>query len=82
MEQKSRNEIKENFSFLWKEVPWFLKVVLNLCLLLFIFFFVHGCASLWRSYPQDNVVEEIAEEVIKQKTGLNLDLTPFSPEKK
>lgn len=28
----------------------------------------------------DNVVEELCEEVIKQKTGWDIDLTPDSPE--
>lgn len=33
-------------------------------------------------FKQDNPVEEVAEEVIKAKTGLDVDLTPNSPEKK
>jgi len=32
--------------------------------------------------PQDNPVEEAAEYVIEQETGLSVDLTPESPEKK
>lgn len=39
-----------------------------------------SCSSLWQSYPEDNIVEEIAEEVIDQETGLDLDLSPFSSE--
>lgn len=31
---------------------------------------------------EDNLVEEIAEEIIETKTGENLDLTPQSPENK
>ncbi len=30
----------------------------------------------------DNPVEEIAEEVIESQTGVDVDLTPNSPEKK
>jgi hypothetical protein len=30
----------------------------------------------------DNFVEEIAEEVIQEETGINIDLTPNSPEPK
>lgn len=30
----------------------------------------------------DNPVEEIAEEVIQEETGVNIDLTPNSPEPK
>lgn len=29
---------------------------------------------------KDNPVEEIAEEVIKEKTGMSIDLSPNSPE--
>lgn len=29
----------------------------------------------------DNIVEEVAEEVIKDETGIKVDLTPSSPEK-
>ena len=36
----------------------------------------------WTSYPHDNPVEEIVEEVIKHKTGMDIDLTPDSLEKK
>lgn len=30
----------------------------------------------------DNPVEEISEEIIKQQTGINIDLTPETPEEK
>jgi hypothetical protein len=30
---------------------------------------------------QDNPIEEKAEEIIKNKTGVDIDLTPQSPEK-
>ncbi len=32
-------------------------------------------------YGDDNAVEEISEEIIKQETGIDIDLTPSSPEK-
>lgn len=34
----------------------------------------------WPAYPDDNPVEEIAEHIIKIETGLEVDLTPESPE--
>ena len=34
----------------------------------------------WPEYPDDNPVEEVAEMVIKEETGLEVDLTPESPE--
>lgn len=30
----------------------------------------------------DNAIEEISEEVIKKETGVDIDLSPTSPEKK
>ena len=33
-----------------------------------------------KAYPQDNVVEEVAEEAIEHYTGWDIDLTPFSEE--
>lgn len=33
------------------------------------------------SYPHDNIAEEILENKIEDWTGIDLDLTPSSPEK-
>lgn len=42
---------------------------------------VTGCNwKLWKHYPQDNFVEEIIEDVIEHKTGIDIDISPFSPE--
>lgn len=40
---------------------------------------ISGCYLL-EKYKEDNIVEEILEEIIEAKTGLDIDLTPFSPE--
>lgn len=32
--------------------------------------------------PHDNAVEEAAEQVIKEQTNVDIDLTPTSPEEK
>lgn len=32
--------------------------------------------------PQDNAVEEASEQIIKQETGVDVDLSPMSEEKK
>ena len=39
-----------------------------------------GCSGFWKNYPQDNIVEEIVEEVIDKETGLDIDLSPFTPD--
>jgi len=42
-----------------------------------------SCESVERmieSYKDDNIIEEIVEEVIEQKTGLEIDLTPTTLE--
>lgn len=43
--------------------------------------FVFSGCNFFKSYPQDNIAEEIVEEVIEAKTGLDLDLSPLTPEK-
>lgn len=35
-----------------------------------------------KAYPDDNVVEEMVEEKIEDITGLDIDLSPASPEEK
>ena len=41
-----------------------------------------GCGFLNKQFglEDDNIIEEITEEIIKGKTGLDLDLTPGSSE--
>lgn len=52
-------------------------VVFSLIGLLFLF----ACDEVKDfEYPDDNIAEEIIEEIIQQKTGFDLDLTPNSPE--
>lgn len=40
-----------------------------------------SCEML-KKYPQDNIVEEIVEDVIRSETGIDVDLSPATPEKK
>ena len=40
-----------------------------------------GIRYIVPSLKDDNPIEEISEEVIKEETGFNIDLTPNSPEK-
>ncbi len=40
---------------------------------------VAGCSYLSK-YPQDNMLEEITEDLIEKETGIDIDLSPFSPE--
>jgi len=39
-----------------------------------------GYVNQYLGIKDDNIGEEIAEEVIKKETGLDVDLTPGSPE--
>lgn len=34
----------------------------------------------WFSNQEDNPIEEISEEIIKTKTGVDIDISPSSPE--
>lgn len=47
-----------------------------------VFFILMGC-DWWNSwYPADNPIEEIGEQIIQNETGLDLDLSPNTPERK
>lgn len=46
----------------------------------FVLILLFGC-DWWNSwYPADNFVEEIGEQIIENETGLDLDLSPNTPE--
>ncbi len=65
---------------IWEKIPkmvkfWFGAVLLTLAAII-----LGYTALMWKNYPHDNIIEEIVEEVIQQKTGLDIDLTPMSPE--
>lgn len=64
---------------LWEVLPMWAKVTLC-CSFLGLVFLLGACAQLRKNYPQDNIVEEIVEELIESKTGMDLDISPFSPE--
>lgn len=85
--------MKPNKPIEWKEIKdytlnLFHKVIKPL-LIMFVLFFsglvlvasFSGC-NKWTldDYEPDNSIEELAEEIIKQKWGVSIDLTPNSPE--
>jgi hypothetical protein len=41
-----------------------------------------GC--MWKDgrYIPDNPIEEISEDILKHETGIDIDFTPSTPEKK
>lgn len=66
--KKNLKEILFNFS------PWtsaFI-IILTLCV-------IGSCVSLpfWKP---DNIIEEVAEDVIEYKTGIDIDFSPSTPE--
>lgn len=57
------------------------KTILILILTSLIVLLMTACSWKWiKWYPQDNIVEEIIEDIIEEKTDWNIDLTPLSPE--
>lgn len=50
---------------------------------LFLLLMLSSCNFVMKDgkYVDDNPVEEITEAVIQHETGVNVDLTPWSPEK-
>ncbi len=39
-----------------------------------------GCTVMKKYYPDDNPIEEAVEDVIREETGINADLSGRSPE--
>lgn len=72
---------KETFAELFGGIP--MKVRYGLCFLLGMMVvgipWISSCAIV-ENYEDDNFLEEVLEEVIEAKTGLDIDLTPYSPE--
>lgn len=48
----------------------------------FVFCVLGFNACTWLQEHPDNIVEEVIEDVIQEETGMDVDLTPGSPEKK
>ena len=42
--------------------------------------FIFFMSTLMKSYPHDNAIEERVEQVIQDQSGLDVDLSPYSPE--
>lgn len=53
--------------------------IIVLTAILFIILLLGSC-SLMKNYDPDNFGEEFIEELIEYKTGVDVDLSPFSPE--
>ena len=64
----------------WLEMPIWVKIIIPAMILATAIFFLSCNTRFGKSYPQDNIVEEIIEELIESKTGLDIDLSPNSPE--
>jgi len=43
---------------------------------------VIGIKHYWPNYKDDNPVEELIEKVLEAQSGLDVDITPLSKEKK
>ena len=74
--------MKEVFDEIMSGIPLWAKAMFCIVMAMIAFLLLSSCSALQKYYPQDNLFEEITEEVILQKTGLDLDLSPGSAEKK
>ena len=76
-------------------IKHFISLIIFVLSLGFIFFVITSCGAgidkatlsatakvIEENYPSDNFVEEAVEQKIKDSTGLDIDLTPASPEVK
>ena len=80
--------MKEKIKKLWEVIPVKVKYlsffVLGFCLCFIVLWF-SSCTTIKsaiKAYPNDNPIEELVEDVIELKTGIDIDLTPSSPESK
>lgn len=74
--------MKSSFNVFISLIPVWVRVLILLLFSISVFFAFVSCSKFAKYYPQDNVVEEIVEEVIEEKTGVDVDLSPNTPEKK
>jgi len=58
-----------------------MKKIIYLLLILIIQLSSCSYVNRYFGWEDDNLAEEVVEEVIKVKAGINIDLTPSSPEK-
>ena len=65
----------------YKGAPMWAKILM-ISSLIGISIILYACSDFWESYPQDNAIEELVEDMIQQETGLDLDLSPTTPENK
>lgn len=66
---------KEIVANIPKSAKWWLLALCALCG--GVIFFM---STLWKSYPHDNAIEESVEQVIHDQSGVDVDLSPYSPE--
>lgn len=70
---------------IWKEIPGKIRYLLFFILgiIIALLFTLTACTKLTnalKDYKDDNIVEEIGEQVIEHFTGVDIDITPSSPE--
>lgn len=80
-----KKEIQEVKDYLFKAYNKVIKPLLIILVLflvgLFCVSFFSGCSKIrWSDIPQDSPLEELTEEIIKQKYGIDIDLSYNSPE--
>ena len=66
---------------IWGKIPDMAKLFLVVGLIISVIMVASCGTYFWKSYKQDNVIEEAIEDLIEHKTGIDLDLTPHSKEK-
>jgi len=65
-----------------KYIDWRIFAMRFMCILLLASSVAGGCSAINRKLglKDDNAIEEAIEHQIKEQTGIDLDLTPSSPE--
>lgn len=61
----------------WGNISDGIKAFVVIILVVSVIIFLAYHTFLWKNYPKDNVVEELIEDMIKEKSGLDIDLSPI-----
>lgn len=77
--RRRRPTYMENKLFFWED---FKPIIFTFAVLIVVLGYLGGCASLNHKLKlnDDNIIEEIVEQIIESKLGVDIDLTPNSPE--
>lgn len=65
---------------MWKDLTIISKIGLTISFVAFAIAIVGCNLKFWKNYNEDNIIEEMVEDIIEHRTGIDIDLSPQTPE--